>query len=100
MLTANNMASPNNNYGWGIIDTWAALHFSFVPTYIPGDADGNGHISISDAVRLISYIFSGGASPSPPESGDLDCNGGISISDVVFIVQFIFNGGNAPVLCP
>jgi serine protease AprX len=100
MATANNTASPNNNYGWGIINTWAALHYSFAPTYLPGDADGNGRLSISDAVKLINYIFAGGSAPSPLESGNCDCSGSISISDVVYLVQYIFGGGNPPALCP
>lgn len=66
------------------------------PQYICGDANGNGAVSISDAVRLIQYIFAGGAPPNPLAAGDANCSGGISISDAVLLINFIFGGGAAP----
>lgn len=101
MNTANNTATPNNNYGWGVINTWAALHVSFgPPSYTPGDADGNDIITISDAVALINYIFSGGPAPAPLAAGDSDCNSIVTIADAVFLINYIFAGGSPPVLCP
>lgn len=100
MMTANNSATPNNNYGWGIINTWAALNHSFAPpSYVPGDANGSGGISVSDAVYIISYIFAAGSAPSPLESGDADCSGSVSISDAVYLINHIFGGGPAPETC-
>ena len=64
--------------------------------YVSGDADGNGIVTISDAVYLINYIFAGGPSPSPELSGDADCNGIITISDAVYLINYIFSGGPAP----
>ncbi len=70
-------------------------------TCIPGDADGNGSISIGDAVYVINFIFGGGPAPAPFAvcSGDADCNCAISISDAVYIINFIFGGGPAPCDC-
>lgn len=62
----------------------------------PGDPDGNGQISISDAVFLINYIFAGGPAPVPLLSGDADCSGAISISDAVYLINYIFGGGPEP----
>jgi hypothetical protein len=64
-----------------------------------GDADGNGTFNISDAVRLINYIFAGGLAPDPLCEGDADGNGSINISDAVKLINFIFSGGEAP-HCP
>jgi plastocyanin len=64
-----------------------------------GDADGNGTFNISDAVKLINYIFSGGAAPNPLCRGDADGNGSINVSDAVKLINFIFSGGGAP-HCP
>ena len=66
------------------------------PPYLCGDADNNDLISISDAVYLINYIFSGGPAPTPVESGDVDCNGIVTISDAVYLINYIFAGGAAP----
>lgn len=63
----------------------------------PGDADNSGAIDISDAVYLISYIFTGGVAPIPEMyTGDADCSGAVDISDAVFLITFIFGGGDAP----
>lgn len=71
------------------------------PTYICGDADNNDLVTISDAVYMINYIFSGGPAPNPVESGDADCNGLVTISDVVFLINYIFGGGPVPcAACP
>ncbi len=63
----------------------------------PGDADGNGIITISDAVFMITYIFGGGPAPCSIANGDADGNGILTISDAVYLITFIFGGGPAPV---
>lgn len=69
--------------------------------YLCGDADGSGTITISDAVFLINYIFSGGPAPSPLVAGDADCSDSITISDAVYMINYIFGGGPAPcAACP
>ncbi len=65
-------------------------------SYVPGDADGNAIVNISDAVYLIAYIFGGGGPPEPLLAGDSDCNGIVNISDAVYLIAYIFGGGNAP----
>ncbi len=67
-----------------------------VVVYRCGDPDGNGIVTISDAVFMISYIFGGGTAPDPTESGDADCNGILTISDAVYLITYIFGGGPAP----
>ncbi len=64
-----------------------------------GDCDGNGVITISDAVCLICYIFSGCPPPSPICNGDANGTGTVGISDAVYLINHIFGGGPAP-FCP
>jgi hypothetical protein len=66
------------------------------PTYVCGDADGNGMVNISDAVFLITYIFGSGPAPDPLLSGDADCNQIVNISDAVYLIAYIFGGGPEP----
>ena len=66
------------------------------PPYICGDADGNLIVTISDAVYLINYIFTGGPAPSPLLAADADCNSIVTISDAVYLINYIFSGGPAP----
>ncbi len=63
---------------------------------IPGDADGNGVLTISDAVYMINYIFAGGPAPC---NGDANCDCTLSISDAVYLINYIFSGGPAPCSC-
>jgi len=71
------------------------------PPFICGDADNSNLVTISDAVYLINYIFSGGPAPNPIDSGDADCSGPVTISDAVYLINYIFSGGNAPcAACP
>ncbi len=76
--------------------SFTILDVEVVPSYICGDANGDGAIDISDAVFLIQYIFSGGPAPNPIAAGDANCDGSVDISDVVYLIQYIFAGGPAP----
>jgi hypothetical protein len=64
--------------------------------YTGGDANTDAAVDISDAVYLISYIFSGGPAPNPLLSGDANCDSTVDISDVVYLISYIFSGGAAP----
>jgi serine protease AprX len=98
MMTADNASTPDNTFGWGVIDTWAAIHYQFgPPPYVPGDADGNGFVNISDATYIVAYIFGGGEAPDPFNSGDADGNGVVAISDAIYLIAYIFGGGDPPV---
>lgn len=70
-----------------------------VPRFIPGDTDGNGSVTISDAVLIINYIFGGGSPPKPMEAGDANCSGGLEISDAVYLINYVFGGGPEPEYC-
>ncbi len=65
--------------------------------YVNGDVDHSGSVDISDAVYLISFIFSGGPAPAP-WSAALHINGDaiVDISDVVYLIAYIFGGGPPP----
>jgi hypothetical protein len=65
-----------------------------------GDANNDGEIDISDAVFLISYIYSGGAAPAdcnyPFGMGDANGDGRVSVADAIFLIGYMFSGGPAP----
>lgn len=62
-----------------------------------GDANGDGNISVGDAVYIVSYIFRGGPAPKPVlAAGDANCDGKVTVGDAVYIVSYIFRGGPAP----
>ncbi len=66
-----------------------------------GDTDGSNSVTISDAVYLINYIFSGGPAPNPLLAGDVDCSDAVTISDAVYLINYIFSSGSVPcAACP
>lgn len=65
-------------------------------TYCCGDANGDWAVDISDAVFLISFIFSGGATPDPLAAADANCDETVDISDAVYLISYIFSGGTRP----
>lgn len=75
----------------------ASITMTVIPApYLCGDADHSGSVDISDAVRLISYIFSGGLPPDPYDAGNVNCDSSVDISDAVYLISRIFAGGPAP----
>ncbi len=92
IYTANNALTPNNTYGWGLIDLLAAVQYSFST----GDVNRNGHPSVSDVVFLINYLLKGGPSPYLLYRGDVNCDQNTTISDVVYLINYLFKGGPEP----
>jgi len=64
--------------------------------FVCGDADGDGTLTIADAVRLVLYLFANGDAPDPVELGDANGDGTINVVDPVYLINFIFNGGPQP----
>jgi hypothetical protein len=88
----------------GVTPTGPGPHGLIASSCVCGDANGDGSIDISDAVFLISYIFSGGQAPGtcggyPNGLGDANGDASIDISDAVYLITYIFSGGSAP-HCP
>lgn len=90
-------------YYWRVIgisncpnNQWSAKRSFTACAFVPGDADGNGFVTISDAVFLIGYIFTGGAIPSPQMAGDTNCDSSLTVTDVVILINYIFAGGSPP----
>ncbi len=93
-LTASQAISPDNAYGWGIIDVMAAVNYMYVPDYLQGDANFDGIFNISDAVYIINHVFIDGDPPQPVmEAGDANDDGEVNVSDAVFLINFIFIPG-------
>ena len=53
-------------------------------------------MNVSDAVKIINYVFVGGSAPDPMESGDVNCDDVVNVSDAVWIINYIFVGGKSP----
>ena len=61
-----------------------------------GDPDGDGRLSVADAISDLLFLFLAGPPPGCLESGDFDDNGHIDIADPILILRWLFLGGSAP----
>jgi hypothetical protein len=61
-----------------------------------GDIDANGVVEITDAVKLLGYLFLGGGTPECLEAGDTDNNGVVDITDAVTNLGYQFLGATPP----
>ena len=75
---------------------------------LPGDANADGRLDISDGLRLLLILFAGDA-PLPCEGDlspgggnsivlDVNADGSVNVTDAVYELQFLFVAGPPPVL--
>ncbi len=68
-----------------------------LPTFfLRGDVDRNGSIEITDAVKLLNFLFLGGPPPTCPDAADFNDHGAVDISGAIGILNFLFLGGAPP----
>ena len=61
-----------------------------------GDANGDGEVSIGDAVFVINYLFRDDVAPDPLASGDSNGDCVVDVVDVVYLINYLFNEGSSP----
>jgi hypothetical protein len=80
---------------WG---AWSNVETAVVSVeqFIRGDANGDGTITLSDAVFLINYLYKNGPVPDPPAAGDANSDGQTDLGDVVYLLNYLYKGGPPP----
>ncbi|MBI4603814.1 MAG: PKD domain-containing protein [Planctomycetes bacterium] len=66
------------------------------PVFHRGDADSNGVLQLTDAIRILGFLFLGGIAPTCMDAGDADDNGTLQLTDAIRILGFLFLGGVPP----
>jgi murein tripeptide amidase MpaA len=69
---------------------------AMVGMYLPGDANGDRVVNVTDVIYLINYLFKGGSAPVPFLAGDANCDGAVTITDVIYLINYLFKGGPGP----
>jgi hypothetical protein len=64
--------------------------------FIRGDANGDGSLDISDAVRTLAYLFQAGSPLTCFDAADANDDGETTISDPVRSLLFLYAGGPPP----
>ena len=57
--------------------------------FIPGDANGDGKVTITDAVAVVDYILGNPSDDFNEDAADVSGDGTITITDAVGIVDII-----------
>lgn len=65
-------------------------------TFQRGDADGSSVVDLSDAIRVLGYLFLGGEAPPCQDAADTDDTGILDVSDAVYLLLHLFAGGPPP----
>ena len=60
---------------------------------LPGDANGDASVDVSDAVFTLLGLFAGGEAPRCPRQADSNSDGEVDVSDAVYLLQYLFQGG-------
>ncbi|MDH4223677.1 MAG: S8 family serine peptidase [candidate division Zixibacteria bacterium] len=92
MYTADNSYTPDNIYGWGLIDLLAAVNY----TFNTGDVNRDNNLGVSEVVYLINYLFKGGSEPYLHYRGNTNCDQEVTIPDIIYLINHLFKGGPAP----
>jgi hypothetical protein len=64
--------------------------------FVRGDADSSGAINLTDAVRVLNFLFTGGPAPACLDAADADDSGVLAITDAIRILGWLFTGGLPP----
>jgi hypothetical protein len=66
------------------------------PMFVRGDSNSDGVADLSDAVHILAYQFTGGATPGCLESADVNDDHVIDVSDPVSLLGALFGGSPNP----
>ena len=64
--------------------------------FVRGDSTFEGAIDISDAIFILSYLFTGGEAPACADAADVDDTGDLVLTDAIYLLSHLFLGGRAP----
>ncbi|MBI4606256.1 MAG: hypothetical protein HY721_30185 [Planctomycetes bacterium] len=57
-----------------------------------GDADGDGALTLTDAILILEHLFKASPPPRCPDAADVDDTGGLDIADPLSLLQLLFLG--------
>ena len=67
----------------------------FYKPYTLGDANGDGNVTITDAVAIVNYILGNKSDNFNFDAADVNKDGAITITDAVGVVNIILSNGSA-----
>lgn len=93
-VTRRDDGGPADNDADGYEDCAAILCRGF--PFIRADADGNGEVSVTDALFLLGALFRGSDWPPCLQAADANADDQVNLTDVVHILEHLFRSGPPP----
>ena len=96
--------TPETNYivqVRGLFDTFGytnrttATFTTLEQAFVTGDANGDGKVTITDAVAIVNYILGNPSADFNKDAADVSGDGNITITDAVGVVNIILNNGSS-----
>ena len=78
-----------NQKGWNVQRNDGSNWVNIDTSFIRGDVNGDGHVSIADVSALIDALLSG---ETPPAGADCNQSGNVSIADVSSLIDYLLSG--------
>lgn len=96
-VSVHNASLDSSDLSFDAILTRATAATSVVcgARFLRGDATGNGILELTDAVRTLGFLFSGGPAPACPDAADADDDGSVGLTDAVRVLNHLFLGAAA-----
>lgn len=69
---------------------------SATPEFRRGDANSDGAVDVSDAVRMLMWLFQGGSAPTCLDTADANDDESTDIADPVYVLSYLVLGGPPP----
>ncbi len=66
------------------------------PSFIRGDANGDGSMNLVDAVAILFHLFAPAPRLACEDHADLDDNTRVTTTDAIYVLQYLFRSGPPP----
>ena len=87
---AGDFGEPEGAYFEPVCATVEVVPYSGHPRLLRGDVNDDGRCDVSDAIRLLDFLFRGGEGPSCPDAADIDDDGELLVTDPIRLLSRLF----------
>ena len=67
---------------------------TFGASYIPGDANGDGNVNVTDIVEIVNDILGHPSDKFDPIAADVNGDGKVNVTDIVMVVNIILSSSS------
>jgi len=75
--------------------TFVAAGYFTAPLFLRGDANGDGRVNLSDAVKILYYVF-GLAQIACAGAAGANDDGAVDVADPIYVLEYLFGAGPPP----